>query len=224
MVQLSNEKMDSKSIKNELQNILSGKSEVSFGEPIQAITRYLRESFGTSEKTQKDESNKSEETARLIDYINNHHFWSCDINFGLFISSGAEQRVFIKNSRKVLKLNDGIYYASWVDYLNNLLLNNYFFPDTAYNLVGFYKSDTDILYALVEQNYIEFTQLTDLNRVKEFLQANGFNNTRNNDYFHPDLGIILEDLHDEKVLTSHEILYFIDTVFFIRPEIFWQGL
>jgi hypothetical protein len=216
--------MDFKTIKNELQNILSGKSEVSFGEPIQAITRYLRESLGTSEKTQKDEPSKNEETARLIDYINTHHFWNCDINFSLFISSGAEQRVFIKNSRKVLKLNDGIYYASWVDYFNNLLLNNYFFPDTAYNLVGFYKSDMDVLYALVEQNYIESTQPTDLNQVKGFMQANGFNNTRNNDYAHPELGIILEDLHDENVLTAHEILYFIDTVFFIRRETFWQDI
>ncbi len=209
-------------IKNELQNILSGKSEVSNGEPLQAITCYLRESLAASEKAQGTESGKSEETKKLIEYINTHHLWSCDINFSLFISSGAEQRVFIKNTRQVLKLNDSIYYASWVDYFNNLLLNNYFFPDTAYNLVGFYKSDTDVLYALVEQNYIESTQATDLDQVKGFLQANGFNNTRNNDYFHPELGIILEDLHDENVLTAHDILYFIDTVFYIKPEIFWH--
>ncbi len=137
--------MNISTIKYELQNILSGKSEVSNGEPIQAIARYLRESSGTSEKTQENESSKSEETKELISYINAHHLWSCDINFGLFISAGAEQRVFIKNPRKVLKLNDSIYYASWLDYFNNLLLNNYFFPDTAYNLVGFYKSDTEIL-------------------------------------------------------------------------------
>jgi putative ubiquitin-RnfH superfamily antitoxin RatB of RatAB toxin-antitoxin module len=209
-------------IKNELQNILSGKSEVSHGESLQATTRYLRESLGTSEKIKDNEFNKSEETKKLIEYVNANHLWSCDINFGLFISAGAEQRVFIKNTRQVLKLNDGIYYASWVDYLNNLLLNNYFFPDTAYNLVGFYKSDTDILYALVEQNYIEFTQATDLNQVQEFMQANGFENTRNNDYYHAELGIILEDLHDENVLTAHDILYFIDTVFYIKSEIFWR--
>ena len=214
--------MNITTIKNELQNILSGKSEVSYGESIQAITRYLRESLATSEKIKGTEPNKSEETKKLIDYINTHHLWSCDINFSLFISSGAEQRVFIKNSQQVLKLNDAIYYASWLDYFNNLLLNNYFFPDTAYNLVGFYKSDTDILYALVEQNYVESTQVTDLNQVQEFLHTNGFDNTRNNDYFHPELGIILEDLHDENVLTAHEILYFIDTVFYIKREILWR--
>jgi putative ubiquitin-RnfH superfamily antitoxin RatB of RatAB toxin-antitoxin module len=213
--------MNNSTIKYELQNILSGKSEVSNGESIQAITRYLRASLESSKKTRNDESSKSEETKNLIDYINANHLWSCDINFGLFISAGAEQRVFIKNTRQVLKLNDTIYYASWVDYFNNLLLNNYFFPDTSYNLVGFYKSDTDILYALVEQNYIESTQATDLNQVKEFMQVNGFDNTRNNDYYHTELGIILEDLHDENVLTAHDILYFIDTVFYLKPEIFW---
>ncbi len=214
--------MNNTTIKYELQNIISGKSEVSYGEPIQTITRYLRESLGTSEKNKGNESSKSEETKKLIGYINAQHLWSCDINFGLFISAGAEQRVFIKNTQKVLKLNDGIYYTSWVDYFNNLLLNNYFFPDTAYNLIGFYKSDNDVLYALVEQNYIESTQATDLSKVQEFLQANGFDNTRNNDYLHTELGIILEDLHDENVLTAHEILYFIDTVFYIKPEIFWR--
>jgi hypothetical protein len=54
------------------------------------------------------------------------------------------------------------------------------------------------------------------------MQANGFNNTRNHDYFHPELGIILEDLHDENVLTAQGMLYFIDTVFYIKREIFWR--
>ncbi len=79
-----------------------------------------------------------------------------------------------------------------------------------------------MLYALVEQNYVEATQSTDLKQVQTFLHTNDFDNTRNNDYFHPELGIILEDLHDENVLTSHEILYFIDTVFYVKREIFWR--
>jgi hypothetical protein len=53
-------------IKNELHNILSGKSEVSDGASIQAITRYLRERLRTSEETQGNESNKGEETKKLI--------------------------------------------------------------------------------------------------------------------------------------------------------------
>jgi hypothetical protein len=45
---------------------------------------------------------------------------------------------------------------------------------------------------------------------------NEFSNTRNHDYYNVDLGIILEDLHDENVLTQDGILYFIDTVFYIE--------
>lgn len=46
--------------------------------------------------------------------------------------------------------------------------------------------------------------------------TNGFNNVKNNDYYNPILKIILEDLHDENVLTQNGILFFIDTVFYIR--------
>ena len=81
--------------------------------------------------------------------------------------------------------------------------------------------DNQILYAVVQQSYIAITESTDLKKVKGFLTSNEFLNTRNNDYFNPDLGIILEDLHDENVLTSQGIPYFIDTVFYLTPE-FWK--
>jgi len=48
------------------------------------------------------------------------------------------------------------------------------------------------------------------------MELNGFQKIRNNDYFNPKLSIILEDLHDENVLTNNGILYFIDTVFYLK--------
>jgi hypothetical protein len=214
--------MNNKNIKDELKYILQGKGCDSQRNLIEAIADFLRKSAETSTMAQRNESSKDQETTRLIEYINTHNLWNCDINFSLFISQGAEQRVYIQNKTRVLKLNDAIYYLSWVDYFNNLLLNNYFFPDTAYELTGFYKTDANVIYALVSQNYVEADQPTDLLRVKQFLESNGFNNTKNHDYYNPDLGIILEDLHDENVLTKNDYLYFIDTVFYIKPEIFWN--
>ena len=102
-----------------------------------------------------------------------------------------------------------------------MLLHNYFFPDTAYELVGFTK-DNEILYAVVQQSYVSITSSTDLTKVKTFLTMNGFVNNRNNDYYNPELGIILEDWHDENVLTRNEVLYFIDTVFYLTDE-FWKS-
>lgn len=143
-----------------------------------------------------------------------------NIDFSRYISEGAEQRVYLKNSKFVLKLNDSIYYLSWLDYFHNLLLHNYFFLDTAYELLGFTKQN-EILYAVLKQAYVQTTQQTDLNKVKEFMTANGFKNLRNNDYCNDELGVILEDLHDENVLTKNDVLYFIDTVFYLTED-FWK--
>lgn len=54
------------------------------------------------------------------------------------------------------------------------------------------------------------------------MSANGFENNRNNDYINTDLGLILEDLHDENVLNRNDVLYLIDTVFYVTTH-FWTS-
>ncbi|MDR7127717.1 hypothetical protein J2X69_000045 [Algoriphagus sp. 4150] len=206
-------------LKNELRNIISGKSEVRFGATIQAVANYLRDGTDSSPKTQDAKQIREQETKRLEKLVFEKNLWINSIDFSLYVSEGAEQRVFLKDSDHVLKLNDAIYYACWLDYFHNLLFHNFFFPDTAYELLGF-TEDNNTLYAVVKQSYVAITQPTDLKQVKIFLESNGFINNRNHDYFNPDLGIILEDLHDENVLTRNDILYFIDTVFYTTKE-FW---
>lgn len=207
-------------LKNELHHVISGKSKISHGDVIQAITSYLGNGTRTSQEAEDTKQIREQETKSLEGYITSHSLWVNDIDFSQYVSEGAEQRVYLKDSEHVLKLNDAIYYSYWVDYLNNLLLHNYFFPDTAYELIGFTKEE-ERLYAVVKQPFVTITQVTDLNKVKEFLEANGFVNVRNNDYRNTSIGIILEDLHDENVLTKNGILYFIDTVFYITKE-FWS--
>nr|WP_244533866.1 hypothetical protein [Flavobacterium micromati] len=55
-----------------------------------------------------------------------NNLWVREIDFSKYVSEGAEQKVYLKDSKYVLKLNDSIYYTSWKDYLYNLLLHNYF--------------------------------------------------------------------------------------------------
>lgn len=201
---------------DELQNIIQGKGSNCQNTLIQTITSILRTSQSASGMAQNDKQYKQQETKGIIEYCNANNLWVGDkINFDFFVSEGAEQKVFIKNDKTVYKLNDAIYYESWLDYLQNLLLNNYFFPDTKYTLTGFYFLE-NTLYALVEQPFVKANQPTNLDQVKEFMISNGFTNTRNHDYYNSNLGIILEDLHDENVLTQDGILYFIDTVFYIK--------
>ena len=108
--------------KNELKTILSGKSGTSQDAVIQAITSYLRRGQSSSRVAEEKFQNKGEETARLIEFAQKHNLFIKGISDTDFLSSGAEQKVFIKNDRHVLKLNDAIYYASWEDYFLNLLL------------------------------------------------------------------------------------------------------
>ena len=206
--------------KNELKDVLCGASQVKHGTLIQAATRHLRRSQKTSSMAQESKHFKEEETERLCQWIEEHNFWYTPIDISSFISAGAEQRVYLEGEKDVLKLNDGIYYATWLGYLYNLLLNNYFFPDTAYELLGFYREDKT-LYAVVRQSFVKENEPTSLEKVKAYLKNNGFETIRNNDYRNPELGIILEDLHDENVLTKDGILFFIDTVFYLEND-FWD--
>ncbi|WP_396142228.1 hypothetical protein [Flavobacterium sp.] len=206
-------------LKHELHNVFSGKSQIRFGTVIQSIASYLNDGAQTGTIIEDEKHFKKQETKSLENYIAEKNLW-ISIDLTQYVSEGAEQKVYLKDTENVLKLNDSIYYNSWKDYLYNLLLHNYFFPDTAYDLIGFTK-DNDILYAVVQQAYVSITANTDLKQVKEFLTLNGFENNRNNDYINHELGIILEDLHDENVLTRNEVLYFIDTVFYVT-ETFWD--
>jgi hypothetical protein len=101
----------------------------------------------------KQTSVSKKKKRRLRQYIENQGLWIKNIDLNKYVSEGAEQKVYLKDSRTVIKLNDSIYYLSWVDYFVNLLLNNYFFPDTAYKLSGFYETNNTV-YAVVQQQFI----------------------------------------------------------------------
>jgi Serine/Threonine/Tyrosine Kinase found in polyvalent proteins len=207
-------------LKHELQNIISGNGFVRNGKNIQTITNYLRGKKETVSNLKEDEFNKNEETEILIHFIGKSDLWFTKIDSSKYIGEGAEQRIYeFEDPNFVLKLNDSIFYASWFDYLNNLLIHNYFFPHLAYELIGFKVVD-EKLNAVVKQPFVKATENTNLQNVKDFLSANGFINKKDNDYFHPSLGIILEDLHDENVLTSDGILQFIDTVFYLTERFY----
>ena len=144
-------------MKYELQLIISGKSQVEYGAIIQAAASYLKRSQGTSSLVKENKYFKKQETDRLIQYVEENALWFSDVNLENYVSEGAEQKVYLKDGKTVIKLNDSIFYNSWIDYFNNLLLNNYFFPDTAYQLLGFYK-DYEVLYAVVQQPFVKATE------------------------------------------------------------------
>ena len=62
--------MDTKQIKYELQNLISGKSGASYDALIQTAAGYLRTGKRTGPMAEEKHQNKAQETARLIDAKN----------------------------------------------------------------------------------------------------------------------------------------------------------
>jgi hypothetical protein len=189
-----------------------------------AIRNSLCRSFATSTTVKKDFESKAiikKEQARFIeDYCDRHSLWCPSApDEHLYLTRGGEARVYLhSDNRHVLKLNDGIYYATWLEFLNSIILHNILFENTAYSLLGFIKEE-DVLLAALLQPFVISTEQTDLNDVREFLDFNGFKNVRRNDYMNAELGLILEDMHDENVLVNSNTLFFIDSVFYtVTPQ------
>jgi hypothetical protein len=207
-------------LKYELQNVISGVGDYSAENPIQAAAHHLRESQKAGGNIEKTKFTKEQETESLTTWITDNNFWFTGHDENRFIARGAEQRVYLHTDEQfVYKLNDSIFYEYWLDYFHSLLIHNFFFPQTSYQLIGFYVENNE-LYAVVKQPYISITEPTDIASVRQFLNENGFLLKKNNDYFNNDGCIILEDLHDENVLTQNDVLFFIDTVFYLTETFF----
>lgn len=161
------------------------------------------------------------EQADLIEaYCTEHNLWFENLpGEDRYLTRGGESKVYLSNDgRHVIKLNDAIYYATWLEFLNSILLHNLIFTNTCYQLLGFIKQD-NTLFAVVEQVFVIADAQAELGDIKKFLEFNGFTNTRRNDYENKKMGLILEDMHDENVLVNSETLFFIDSVFYTTiPE------
>ncbi len=206
-------------LRERIRDIVAGFNKIEQGNLIQIIANHLRINKENSLSLFISKAYKEEETIELIYFIEKNNLWMNGIDENKYAGEGAEQKVYLdEDGRHVLKLNDSIFYASWLDYFNSLQIHNLLFPDTKYELLGF-KKEQEKLYAVVKQQLVESTSLTDLSDVRKYLEANGFRIIRNNDYSSEELNIILEDLHDENVLTNQGLLFFIDTVIYYIPDL-----
>ena len=131
-----------------------------------------------------------------------------------YLTRGGESKVYLAADRlNVIKVNDAIYYATWAEYFNSLNLHDLLFPNTAYSLLGFMENDNN-LNAVLQQPFIEGEQAR-LDDIKELLSFNGFENTKRQDYYNREFGLVLEDMHDENVIAKQNILFFVDRVFYV---------
>jgi Serine/Threonine/Tyrosine Kinase found in polyvalent proteins len=205
---------------NKIQDIISGTYIHWQTDTCTAARNFLCSSFSPSTTVKKDFENraviKEEQAAALILYINENQLWiKRPPETERLLTVGGEAEVYMNtDGRNVIKLNDAVYYSTWLDFFNSILIHNLLFEETHYELLGFVKRN-DILQAVLKQAFVISDSPVNLQEVKTFLEYNSFINTRRNDYYNKRLGLILEDIHDQNVIMNSGIIFFIDTVFYV---------
>lgn len=211
--------MFSDDTRQKLKNIVSGIIIEEQTDTCTAVRNILCASFSTSTTVKKDFESKSivkeEQVGFLKNYSSENNLWVHDLpGENRFLTRGGEAKVYLGSDNKtVVKLNDAVYYATWLEFLNSLVIHNLLFTETAYTFLGFTEKENSFQ-AVLSQPFITSDAAVDLADVKKLLAFNGFENTRRNDYLNKELGLILEDMHDENVIVNSDILFFIDTVFY----------
>jgi len=134
-----------------------------------------------------------------------------------YLTQGGEAKIYLAaDSRNVIKVNESVYYATWTEYFNSLVIHNLLFTNTTYSLLGFTEINGSLC-VLLQQQFIEGEQ-AELENIKDLLTFNGFENTRRQDYYNKEFGLVLEDMHDENVIVKEDVLFFIDTVFYVMGD------
>ena len=161
---------------------------------------------------------KEEQAAFLKTYAQSAGLWlESLLPANQYLTRGGEAEIYLAfDKRHVIKVNDAVYYATWTEFFNSLVIHNLLFPNTFYTLIGFTHAK-DTLQAVLQQLFVE-GETAELDDIKEFLLFNGFINTRRQDYYNEEFGLVLEDMHDENIIASNGFLFFIDTVFYIIPN------
>ena len=207
--------------RKKLQDIISGKHITWQADTCTAARNFLCSGFSPNTTVKRDFDHQSaikeEQAKRLIVFIDENALWlEPPDETERFLTQGGEAAIYFSQlNAGVIKVNDAVYYATWLDFFTSLLIHNLLFDETRYALKGFILKD-NVLKAVVQQKFVISDSAVDLNAVKSFLEYNGFKNTKRNDYYNKELGLILEDIHDENVIMNSGTMFFIDTVFYVN--------
>lgn len=209
-------------IREKLQDIVRGARLQGAADRCSTIRNFLVESFGTDSTVKREFESRAVVKEKQVGFLKS---WAKETGLlmytlptgSAYLTRGGESEVYLTaDGLNVIKSNDGIYYATWTEYFNSLVIHNLLFPNTAYSILGFIENDNN-LHIVLEQPFIEGEQAR-LDDIRELLTFNGFENTKRQDYYNEEFGLVLEDMHDENVIARGDILFFIDTVFYVMPK------
>lgn len=129
--------MFSNEVRRKLQNIIQGTIIQEPADTSTTIRNQLCASFSTSRTVKKDFESKSiikKAQAQFLKNITSQDgYWVEQLPGNEFyLTAGGEASIYLHPDRRnVIKINDGIYYATWLEYFNSIVIHNLLFPATA---------------------------------------------------------------------------------------------
>lgn len=116
--------------RGKLRNIIRGTIIDGAADHCTTIRNFLCGSYRTSSTVKKDFDSQSiikkEQGESLKRYSLNNDLWLKDLpDHSEMIAKGGEAQIYLySDKRSVLKLNEGVYYATWLEFFNSLVIHN----------------------------------------------------------------------------------------------------
>lgn len=134
---------------------------------------------------------------------------------------GCEHDVWpTEDGRRFMKRTQGLLHANWREYVRRLEMSNQLFPATPFRLEGFGNDPEGHFCTYVSQPAVyPVTRGVPPRVVAGFMIELSFRRVRQWDFRNEELGLLVEDLHDQNVLYGpEENLFVIDPIIYLMPK------
>jgi hypothetical protein len=134
---------------------------------------------------------------------------------------GCEHDVWpTQDGKRFMKRTQGLLHANWREYLRRLEMSNQLFPAVPFRLEGFGNDTEGHFCTYVSQPAVyPVTRGVPQRVVSGFMFSLGFTRVRPWDFLNEELGLQVEDLHDQNVLYGPEgNLFVIDAIIYLLAK------
>lgn len=146
--------MFSNDTRKRLENIVKGIVLEGKEDTCTAARNLLCASFRTSTTVKQDFESRSHIKKEQADFLRHHSslrdWWVQTLpDENSYLTRGGESQIYLAPDRRnVIKVNDGVYYATWLEFFNSIVIHNLLFEETAYIFLGFTEKDSSLLAVL----------------------------------------------------------------------------
>ena len=120
-----------------------------------------------------------------------------------------------ESSHRWIKRNNMFLHSTYLEFFHRMAMHNYLFPEAPVRLEGLVVSDNTLM-PVMSQPHVHATRGASKEEVIDYMKKLGFKHITGVDFYNPETGIKVEDLHDENVLVSPDgHLHIVDPIIYL---------